>query len=66
MWATCTLKNLCTFVIAIMWIAKPRGAVYLEHKLGFNFQLVTYHSVPNLGKGVLLCLRKLSSSYTRN
>ena len=41
MWATCALTNLCTFVTTSMWIAKPGGAVYLEHKRGFNFQLVT-------------------------
>ena len=41
MWATCALTNLCTFVVVSMWIAKPGGAVYLEHNLGFNFRLVT-------------------------
>jgi len=41
MWATYVLTKLCAFEITSMWIAKPGGAVYLEHKLGFNFQLVT-------------------------
>ena len=37
----CTHNRVVYFVITSMWIAKPVGAVYLENKLGFNFQLVT-------------------------